>query len=115
MGAKAGYNVKQLFRRVAAALPGMDAPVEPQQQAPIVNVDLKETTPTETPGSVPVNKQFKNKKIEFYFSLIHTYTLLIILALNLYRPNRDTHTHETNFKSVQFVNFISSFSGNEFI
>ncbi|CAF4065723.1 unnamed protein product, partial [Rotaria magnacalcarata] len=24
--AKAGYNVKQLFRRVAAALPGMDIP-----------------------------------------------------------------------------------------
>uniref|UniRef100_A0A336LIL0 CSON010992 protein n=3 Tax=Culicoides TaxID=41820 RepID=A0A336LIL0_CULSO len=24
--AKAGYNVKQLFRRVAAALPGMDTP-----------------------------------------------------------------------------------------
>ena len=24
--AKAGYNVKQLFRRIAAALPGMDTP-----------------------------------------------------------------------------------------
>merc|ERR1712066_694886 len=45
--AKAGYNVKQLFRRVVAALPGMDAPVEPQQQAPIVNVDLKETSSSE--------------------------------------------------------------------
>jgi len=42
--AKAGYNVKQLFRRVAAALPGMDTPLEQQQQAPIVNVDLKTET-----------------------------------------------------------------------
>merc|ERR1712066_959258 len=41
--AKAGYNVKQLFRRVAAALPGMDQPVEPQQAPPVVNVDLTET------------------------------------------------------------------------
>lgn len=41
--AKAGYNVKQLFRRVAAALPGMDTPVEPQQAPPVVNVDLTET------------------------------------------------------------------------
>lgn len=49
--AKAGYNVKQLFRRVAAALPGMDAPVEsPAAQPPIVNVDLKETTPQENAG-----------------------------------------------------------------
>lgn len=49
--AKAGYNVKQLFRRVAAALPGMDTPVDPQPQAPIVNVDLKEQTPAEQPGN----------------------------------------------------------------
>lgn len=41
--AKAGYNVKQLFRRVAAALPGMDAPTETPQQASIVDVKLKET------------------------------------------------------------------------
>merc|ERR1712066_54279 len=41
--AKAGYNVKQLFRRVAAALPGMDQPVEQQQAPPVVNVDLTET------------------------------------------------------------------------
>jgi len=41
--AKAGYNVKQLFRRVAAALPGMDTPLEASQQAPIVNVDLTHT------------------------------------------------------------------------
>merc|ERR1711937_147838 len=44
--AKAGYNVKQLFRRVAAALPGMDTPLE-QQQAPVVNVDLTHTNTTE--------------------------------------------------------------------
>jgi len=41
--AKAGYNVKQLFRRVAAALPGMDQPVEQQQAPPVVNVDLTQT------------------------------------------------------------------------
>lgn len=49
--AKAGYNVKQLFRRVAAALPGMDAQTETPQQASIVNVDLKETTTTPDAGS----------------------------------------------------------------
>jgi len=49
--AKAGYNVKQLFRRVAAALPGMDTPIE-QPQVPIVNVNLKDESGAEqTPGS----------------------------------------------------------------
>ena len=42
--AKAGYNVKQLFRRVAAALPGMDQPLDQGQAPPIVNVDLTQTT-----------------------------------------------------------------------
>lgn len=45
--AKAGYNVKQLFRRVAAALPGMDTPVDPQPVQPIVNVNLSEETPAQ--------------------------------------------------------------------
>lgn len=45
--AKAGYNVKQLFRRVAAALPGMDTPLEQSQQPPIVNVDLTNTNTNE--------------------------------------------------------------------
>jgi len=45
--AKAGYNVKQLFRRVAAALPGMDTPLEQSQQPPIVNVDLTNTSNNE--------------------------------------------------------------------
>ena len=69
--AKAGYNVKQLFRRVAAALQnaikkqlkphsfrriltlsnsfvsGMDTPVDPQPVQPIVNVDLREETPAQ--------------------------------------------------------------------
>lgn len=49
--AKAGYNVKQLFRRVAAALPGMDTPVEPQQVQPIVNVNLSEETPNQEGGN----------------------------------------------------------------
>ncbi|XP_064614740.1 ras-related protein Rab6 isoform X2 [Liolophura sinensis] len=39
--AKAGYNVKQLFRRVAAALPGMESP-EPKQ-GQMTEVKLKET------------------------------------------------------------------------
>lgn len=45
--AKAGYNVKQLFRRVAAALPGMDTPVDPQPVQPIVNVNLSEEPPAQ--------------------------------------------------------------------
>lgn len=45
--AKAGYNVKQLFRRVAAALPGMDQPLEQGQAPPIVNVDLTQTSSSE--------------------------------------------------------------------
>jgi len=44
--AKAGYNVKQLFRRVAAVLPGMDQPVE-QQQQPVINVNLEQRTEEE--------------------------------------------------------------------
>lgn len=49
--AKAGYNVKQLFRRVAAALPGMDTPID-QPQVPIVNVNLKDESGQEaTPGN----------------------------------------------------------------
>jgi len=49
--AKAGYNVKQLFRRVAAALPGMDTPVEPQQVQPIVNVNLSEEPASQEGGN----------------------------------------------------------------
>ena len=68
--AKAGYNVKQLFRRVAAALrsvvlkikkivlkciqkflqpssAGMDTPVDPQPVQPIVNVNLSEEPPAQ--------------------------------------------------------------------
>merc|ERR1712174_153952 len=41
--AKTGYNVKQLFRRVAAALPGMEPKNEEQQAPPVVNVDLTQT------------------------------------------------------------------------
>jgi Ras-related protein Rab-6A len=42
--AKAGYNVKQLFRRVAAALPGMEQPQ--QKREDMIEVKLKDT-PTE--------------------------------------------------------------------
>jgi len=43
--AKAGYNVKQLFRRVAAALPGMEQPQ--QKREDMIEVKLKDT-PMET-------------------------------------------------------------------
>ena len=41
--AKAGYNVKQLFRRVAAALPGMENTVETTQERDMTEVKLTET------------------------------------------------------------------------
>ncbi|XP_013408686.1 ras-related protein Rab6 isoform X2 [Lingula anatina] len=40
--AKAGYNVKQLFRRVAAALPGMEQ-TENKKDQDMIEVKLKET------------------------------------------------------------------------
>ncbi|XP_068457495.1 ras-related protein Rab-6A isoform X1 [Clinocottus analis] len=46
--AKAGYNVKQLFRRVAAALPGMDTTQDKSREDMIV-VEL------EKPPELPVN------------------------------------------------------------
>ncbi|XP_069468566.1 ras-related protein Rab-6A-like isoform X6 [Ambystoma mexicanum] len=44
--AKAGYNVKQLFRRVAAALPGMDSTPEKSKEDMI---DIKLEKPPEEP------------------------------------------------------------------
>ncbi len=38
--AKAGANVKQLFKRIAAALPGMDSPQEASQQRQMIDVDI---------------------------------------------------------------------------
>ncbi|XP_015235203.1 ras-related protein Rab-6A isoform X1 [Cyprinodon tularosa] len=46
--AKAGYNVKQLFRRVAAALPGMDATQDKNREDMI---DIKLEKPPEQPVS----------------------------------------------------------------
>ncbi|CAJ1064194.1 ras-related protein Rab-6A isoform X1 [Xyrichtys novacula] len=46
--AKAGYNVKQLFRRVAAALPGMDATQDKSREDMI---DIKLEKPPELPVS----------------------------------------------------------------
>jgi len=40
--AKAGYNVKQLFRRVAAALPGMESSVEASGGGPGAKPDMQE-------------------------------------------------------------------------
>ncbi|XP_043982056.1 ras-related protein Rab-41 isoform X3 [Gambusia affinis] len=48
--AKAGYNVKQLFRRVAAALPGMDSTPEKSKED-MININLEkqpEMTVTES-------------------------------------------------------------------
>ena len=39
--AKAGYNVKQLFRRVAAALPGMESSVEASGGGPGAKPDMQ--------------------------------------------------------------------------
>lgn len=44
--AKTGYNVKQLFRRVAAALPGMDNTPEKSKEDMI---DIKLEKPPEQP------------------------------------------------------------------
>ncbi|XP_072302505.1 ras-related protein Rab-6A isoform X2 [Eucyclogobius newberryi] len=46
--AKTGYNVKQLFRRVAAALPGMDATQDKSREDMI---DIKLEKPPEQPSS----------------------------------------------------------------
>ncbi|XP_063750868.1 ras-related protein Rab-6A isoform X2 [Eleginops maclovinus] len=46
--AKAGYNVKQLFRRVAAALPGMD---NTQDKSREEMIDIKLEKPPELPAS----------------------------------------------------------------
>uniref|UniRef100_A0A8C6WT75 Rab6 n=1 Tax=Neogobius melanostomus TaxID=47308 RepID=A0A8C6WT75_9GOBI len=46
--AKTGYNVKQLFRRVAAALPGMDATQDKSREDMI---DIKLEKPPEQPNS----------------------------------------------------------------
>ena len=42
--AKTGYNVKQLFRRVAAALPGMEVK-EDKENLVEVNLQVKEIDP----------------------------------------------------------------------
>ncbi|XP_074633589.1 ras-related protein Rab-6A [Acropora palmata] len=43
--AKAGYNVKQLFRKVAAALPGMESTSEKTNKDDLIEVKLKEPQP----------------------------------------------------------------------
>ncbi|CAF3960401.1 unnamed protein product, partial [Rotaria sp. Silwood1] len=45
--AKAGYNVKQLFRRVAAALPGMETP----ERRPEDLIEVKLNPPSHEPVS----------------------------------------------------------------
>lgn len=42
--AKAGYNVKQLFKRIAAALPGMDSGTEGKNNEDLIEVKLKDKT-----------------------------------------------------------------------
>ncbi|XP_064394748.1 ras-related protein Rab-6A-like isoform X2 [Halichondria panicea] len=46
--AKAGYNVKQLFRRVAAALPGMESTQEKQNRDDLIEVRLQEPSTSQT-------------------------------------------------------------------
>ncbi len=43
--AKAGFNVKALFRKIAAALPGMEAPAAPAAKVEDRLVDVKLTAP----------------------------------------------------------------------
>ena len=43
--AKAGFNVKALFRKIAAALPGMEAPAPATKPAEDRLVDVKLTAP----------------------------------------------------------------------
>lgn len=49
--AKAGYNVKQLFRRVAAALPGMESTTDKQNKDDLIEVKLKDPPPEPQPQS----------------------------------------------------------------
>jgi len=42
--AKAGYNVKQLFKRIAAALPGMDSGNDGKNNEDLIEVKLKDKT-----------------------------------------------------------------------
>ena len=42
--AKAGYNVKQLFRRVAAALPGMDTTQDKQNKEDCIHLPTHSLT-----------------------------------------------------------------------
>ena len=44
--AKSGYNIKQLFRRVAAALPGMESPEE-KNDKDLIEVKLKDSSAAE--------------------------------------------------------------------
>ncbi|KAJ7376985.1 Ras- protein Rab-6B [Desmophyllum pertusum] len=49
--AKAGYNVKQLFRRVAAALPGMESTTDKANKDDLIEVKLKDTPQEPQPQS----------------------------------------------------------------
>ncbi|KAI8875537.1 hypothetical protein K501DRAFT_64078 [Backusella circina FSU 941] len=42
--AKAGFNVKALFRKIGHALPGMDNPSEEQQKEHLTKVDLNDAS-----------------------------------------------------------------------
>lgn len=50
--AKAGFNIKALFRKIAAALPGMET-VTTTKQEDLVNVQLTPSTVTLTPAQTP--------------------------------------------------------------
>jgi Ras-related protein Rab-6A len=48
--AKVGFNIKALFRKVAAALPGMDGAVATEKKQE-VDISAKPTTPAAAAGS----------------------------------------------------------------
>eukprot|EP00052_Salpingoeca_macrocollata_P004195 m.39891 g.39891 ORF g.39891 m.39891 type:complete len:208 (+) comp14049_c0_seq1:61-684(+) len=49
--AKAGYNVKQLFKRVAAALPGMENAMDTAQKEELVDITLGDSGDKQQPSS----------------------------------------------------------------
>jgi len=51
--AKAGYNVKQLFRRVAAALPGMEQTEKKPEDMIEVKLTDRQAEPMEEKGGCP--------------------------------------------------------------
>uniref|UniRef100_A0A7N8YKR4 RAB41, member RAS oncogene family n=1 Tax=Mastacembelus armatus TaxID=205130 RepID=A0A7N8YKR4_9TELE len=75
--AKAGYNVKQLFRRVAAALPGMDSTPEKSKED-MINIELEKqpemTLVSQWPLSPPLAHCHWDGGPVLFFSLFNSVT-----------------------------------------